>query len=159
MRHATRAAAVVVAVLAAAAPAWPQDGPQDAATPAGAWLTPDGDAVIVISPCGPALCGHIDGIALDHPDDPIPTDYRGRSQCGLAIIRGLRPAGDAWAGEIMDPRNGDIYQARLHREADGTLAVRGYVLMPLLGKTQQWQPYRGELPPDCRMPPTRPAHR
>ncbi len=123
------------------------------ATPVGRWLTQDKEAVIAIEPCAAGLCGRIVGVTLDHPDDPFPTDSEGRSQCGLTIIRGAAvPDGDLnWSVRITDPRNGKIYQARLRLDEEHRLRVRGYIGIPLLGRTEVWTPFAGDLGRDCRM--------
>lgn len=123
-------------------------------TPVGQWLTEGRDAVITVSPCGAALCGRITGITLDRPDAPIPTDYQGRSQCGLTIIRdATRDGEDGWAARIMDPRNGREYRARMALDGKGRLRVRGYLGIPLFGQTEVWTPYPARVPEDCRLPP------
>ena len=60
---------------------------------------------------------------------------------GMVIAWGLRRDGSRWDdGRIMDPGNGKVYSARMTPGADGkTLEVRGYIGMPMLGRTQVWQ--------------------
>ena len=125
---------------------------QDA--PVGRWLTQDKEAVIAIEPCGSALCGRIVGVTLDHPDDPFPTDNEGRSQCGLTIIRGGVPDEEqGWAIRITDPRNGKVYRARMRLDEQHRLRVRGYVGIPLLGRTEVWTPFHAAIGENCRLPP------
>jgi uncharacterized protein (DUF2147 family) len=120
--------------------------------PVGTWLTRDNDAVIAIGPCGTALCGRIVGIVLDKPNDPIPRDYQGRTQCDLTIINDFVPDGDnRWKGRIIDPRDGKTYDAEMWVDRQHRLNLRGYVVVPLFGQTQIWRPYSGALPSDCRM--------
>ena len=115
----------------------------------GTWLTPGGDGVIAIEPCGDALCGRIVGITRA-PGEPMPTDVRGVSQCGLTIIDNEHPADDgAWLGHVTDPRTGDTYGAKLWIDADGNLRMRGFLGLPLLGQTQIWHPYTGRLTQSC----------
>ena len=124
------------------------------ATPVGRWLTQDREAVIAIEPCSSGLCGRIVGVTLDHPDDPFPTDHEGRSQCGLMIIRSAAvPDGDLnWSARITDPRDGKIYQARLRLDDQHRLRVRGYIGIPLLGRTEVWTPYHADIGDNCRLP-------
>ena len=111
MRLARLAFAVLCSLLPAAAPP-ARAAPSNDAAPVGRWLTEGRDAVIAIEACGDALCGRIVGIPLDGPQDPIPTDHQGRSQCGLGIIQGAVPGEDGtWSARIVDPRDGSVYRA------------------------------------------------
>lgn len=119
----------------------------------GRWLTQDKTAVIAVEPCGSMLCGRIVGISFDHPDDPVPTDNEGHSQCGLIIIRGGVPDGEqGWNIRITDPRNGKVYRASMRLDEQRRLRVRGYVGVPLLGHTEVWTPFRAAIGENCRMP-------
>lgn len=143
--------ALCLLTLTAALPA--RAAPHDGGAPVGRWLTEDQGAVIDIGSCGDALCGRIVGITLDQPQDPIPTDYAGRSQCGLSIIQGVVPADDgAWSARIVDPRDGSVYRARLRLDSEHRLHLRGYVGIPLLGHTQVWTPFERSVPENCRLP-------
>jgi uncharacterized protein (DUF2147 family) len=125
---------------------------QPAPSPIGVWLTQDHGGVIAISACGDRLCARIVGVVLDHPTDPIPVDYRGLSQCGLALISDARLARPGlWKGHILDPRNGDVFSVELNLDAYGRLALRGYLGVPLLGRTELWTRFTGVVPSDCRM--------
>ncbi len=123
-----------------------------AETPLGHWLTEDRDAVIAVNQCGQALCGEIAGIPLSGPAEPMPTDYRNRSQCHLTIISGAAPDGREWSARITDPRDGSTYRATLKLDREGRLRVRGYIGIPLFGQTQVWTRYAGPVPSDCRLP-------
>jgi uncharacterized protein (DUF2147 family) len=69
----------------------------------------------------------------DRKDQPIE---------GLEFIRGVTKVEgeDVWSGgTILDPDNGTIYKVKLTPiEGGKKLEVRGYVGMPLLGRTQTW---------------------
>lgn len=125
-------------------------------SPVGRWLTANHEAVIDIEPCGTDLCGRIVGIKLDHPDDPIPTDHEGHSQCGLVIIRDTMPDHDDWSARIVDPRDGNVYDARLRVDVEhGTerrLHMRGYIGIPLFGHTQVWTAFDQPIAHGCRLP-------
>ena len=123
----------------------------DATDPAilGEWLTESGHGVIEIVRCENAMCGSIVGIDRT-PDEPLPTDFTGRSQCGLTIISDVTPGeNDAWYGKIVDPRDGATYHAKLWVDSEGRLNLRGYVGIPLLGSTQVWSRFTGRLTEDC----------
>jgi uncharacterized protein (DUF2147 family) len=120
--------------------------------PSGLWLTQDRGGVIAVDPCDDKLCARIAGIVLDHPTDPTPVDYRGVSQCHLPLIDDAVQTGpNMWRGHITDPRNGSVYRVQLSMQGDGTLALPGYLGIPLLGQTEIWTRYTGGLPNDCRL--------
>ncbi len=121
----------------------------------GLWLTESGDGVIAIAPCGDGvLCARIVGVFLDHADDPMPVDYRGVSQCNLPLISDAREVeAGLWKGHITDPRNGGVYGVELRLDSQDNLALRGFLGIPLLGRTQTWVPYHETPPADCRILP------
>jgi uncharacterized protein (DUF2147 family) len=134
-------AAVLLLLLAPAARA-------AAATPIGLWHAEGGAARVAIEPCGDALCGRVvwlrapldeDGCALRDRHNPDPA-LRRRTIEGLEILSGLRPAPDGtWArGRIYDPTTGDTYACALATEGEDRLRVRGYLGIPLLGRTTVW---------------------
>ncbi len=139
------AARVLLLLLGLALP--PAAGAQ--ATPAGLWQTsddrgrPDGlvriverdgglDATVeaVFSPPAPSaqpLCELCTG------------ELRNRPVVGLRIATGLKRDGDGWSGELLDPDDGKVYRCTLRLVEDGRrLEVRGYVGLPLFGRTQVW---------------------
>jgi uncharacterized protein (DUF2147 family) len=117
----------------------------------GAWSTQDGHGVVTIERCGDALCGRIVGIDRA-PGEPIPTDVHGASQCGLTIITKERPAGDGtWLGEVIDPRTGTTYGAKLWLDGAGNLHLRGFLGLPLFGQTVTWRPFTGHLTGACEL--------
>ncbi|HQT59821.1 MAG TPA: DUF2147 domain-containing protein [Acidiphilium sp.] len=146
------ASLAIFAGIAAASPA------AQAASPVGDWLTGEGGAVVKIARCGgaahgsAALCGHIVGIVLDH-GSPMPKDWQGRSQCGFELIRpsAARPGGKIWRGRIINPHNGARYHAEFHVDHAGSLALRGYVGLPIFGETRHWLPFHGTVPASCRL--------
>ena len=139
---------VLVGVLASFGAA-ARDG-QKNESPLGLWQTPGG-GVIEISLCGDLLCARIAGIPRA-PGEPIPKDSAGRSQCGLTIIRDASEGQDgSWSGHITDPRDGSQYHVRLWLGDRGSLHVRGYILLPLLGQTQIWHRYAGRPGPECTL--------
>ncbi len=121
-------------------------------SPLGNWLTQDGDGVIQIYRCGDALCGRIVGMSeVVRPDGSKPVDRDGRPQCGLIILRQTgRDDSGKWQGTIANPDDGSTWNCEFWVASDG-LHVRGYVLIPLLGQTQVWHRYPGNVAADCRM--------
>ena len=60
---------------------------------------------------------------------------------GMQILWGLKKVNDnLWDdGYILDPNNGKTYRCKITLSPDGqTLQVRGYIGVPLLGRTQTW---------------------
>jgi uncharacterized protein (DUF2147 family) len=136
-------AAAAILPLGGAAPA-------AASLPFGRWLTPDGDGVIDVRPCGSQLCGRIVGMSeITRPDGRVPTDPDGNPQCGLTILHATAAADGKWSGEIENPDNGTTWTCEIWITPDG-LHLRGYVLTPLLGQTQLWTHFSGEVAPNCR---------
>lgn len=122
--------------------------------PTGRWITASHDAVIQIAPCGADICGWIAGIVLA-PTDPIPKDWEGAPQCGLTIIRATPSVDGAgqttYNGSIVDPRDGSAYHAQINLDASGDLHLRGYIGLPMFGRTQVWAPYTGKMNANCRL--------
>lgn len=117
----------------------------------GPWTTADGHGVILIEPCGDAVCGRIVGIGRA-AGEPIPKDVHGELQCGLTIITRERPIGDGtWEGKITDPRSGTTYGAQIRIDEQGNLRLRGYLGLPVFGQTQTWHHYAGQLSSTCEM--------
>ena len=59
---------------------------------------------------------------------------------GMVFMSGLRKAGDEYSGgQIIDPDNGKVYRSKLALADNGKkLNVRGYIGVPMLGRSQTW---------------------
>jgi uncharacterized protein (DUF2147 family) len=113
---------------------------------AGWWVTADGKAAVVIAPCDGQLCGSIEWLRqpLDSAGKPK-TDIhnpdaslRPRLLCGLTILGNFtQDGGGGWKGGwIYDPASGNTYKSIMHVADDGRLHVRGYVGIPMLGRSE-----------------------
>ncbi|MGB7387481.1 MAG: DUF2147 domain-containing protein [Pseudomonas neustonica] len=67
-------------------------------------------------------------------------DDKGAPIVGLTILTGLEKQGDEYTnGKILDPENGKVYSSNVRLIDDGAkLEVRGYIGLPVLGRTQTW---------------------
>jgi len=118
----------------------------------GPWLTEKKGAVIEIYECGDEqdreLCGRIVWLRKPYTDDgrlkrdPKNPDasLRDRPLCGMEVFTGLKRADeDTWAfGRVYNPKDGNQYRAYLDADDDGTVHIRGYVGIPLFGKSEDW---------------------
>ena len=146
MRIVVRSAFVALALLLTAAYA-----ATDTATPVGTWTQVDDStgkpkSIIEISeqPDG-TLQGVVKEVLFsDQGTNPICKKCEGERHnqpvVGMTIMWGVKKDGDQWdGGQILDPNNGKTYKVKLKPTDNGQkLDVRGYVGMPLLGRTQTW---------------------
>jgi len=121
-------------------------------TPVGVWKTIDDKtkterAQIRITEAGGVYSGKIEKLlAADAKQDAVcdqcSDDRKDKPMVGLEIIRGVKraDADNTWyGGTILDAAEGKVYKVRM-QTADGgkKLEVRGFVGMPMLGRTQTW---------------------
>lgn len=121
-------------------------------SPVGLWKTIDDDgktekSLVRITEAGGVLTGTIEKVfdpaKQDAKCDKCSDDRKDKLVLGMAIIRNVKQDADdkaQWSGgEILDPNNGKLYKARLKPVDSGKkLEMRGYVGMPMFGRTQTW---------------------
>ncbi len=131
--------------FAAALPGWAAEP-----TAAGLWQKlEDGKPVVWV-----LMLDHHDGffegvIARTFPL-PGETPHETCSKCtddrkdapvlGISFIRNMKRNGLEYeGGNILDPRDGEVWKAKMTVSADGQdLILRGYVLTPMFGKNETW---------------------
>jgi uncharacterized protein (DUF2147 family) len=119
----------------------------------GIWLTENKRAKVEIYNCAgnaETLCGKIVWLLEPNDDKGNPKidqenpeeSLKNRPLFGLEILKGFTPVEDSpgsWEnGSIYDPKEGKTYRCTMDLQEDGTLEIRGYVGIPLFGKTQVW---------------------
>ncbi len=122
--------------------------PAAAADVFGFWLTESKKAVVQITPCGQSACGNVVWLAEPNDEAGKPkidknnpdAALQSRALCGMAMIGDFSNDGNGeWSsGFIYDPEGGDLYKSKMRLTEEGNLYVRGYVGIPLLGKSQVW---------------------
>jgi uncharacterized protein (DUF2147 family) len=116
----------------------------------GDWLTEDKRGVIRVGPCGDAFCGVIVGVSDWPANGDVLRDVHGQPQCHLAFIKHLKPEDDnRLHGTVTNPEDGTTYGAEMWVAGDGALRLRGYLALPILGSTQHWPRFHGDVQPDC----------
>jgi uncharacterized protein (DUF2147 family) len=119
--------------------------------PTGLWTNQKQTVVVDIEQCRDdgSLCGRVvwlkkpydkDGnLKRDHYN-PKP-EQRDRGLCDLEILSGFSYiGGNRWEnGRIYNPEEGQTYRASLELISEDEIRLRGYVLLPVFGKTQVWE--------------------
>jgi uncharacterized protein (DUF2147 family) len=120
-------------------------------SPVGLWKTIDDNTgkpggLIRITMVNGQYQGKIEKIFTDPGEDPNPRCQkcdgarRDQTVLGMTFLWGLTKQGEEYdGGEILDPKNGKIYRAKMKLEEGGKkLNVRGYIGLSLLGRSQTW---------------------
>lgn len=131
----------------AAGSAWAQE------TPIGLWRTIDEEsgkpkALVRIAEENGVYSGRIEKLFREPGEEQNPVcdkcedERKGQPIVGMTIISGMRKesAREYTGGQILDPANGKVYKSKMTLADDGRkLDVRGYIGMPMLGRTQTWE--------------------
>lgn len=112
----------------------------------GTWLTANGEAKIRFAKEGPSYVGRVvwlktptkNGRPVTDEKNPDPA-LRARQMIGAPLVWGLRFDGDAYVdGRCYDPTSGKTYKGKATLESTDRLALRGYVGIPLFGRSETW---------------------
>ena len=117
----------------------------------GTWVTEGGLSRIEIFDCDGQVCGKLvwfeepneeDGTPKIDDENPDET-MQSRPLMGLQFLQGFDPSGPtAWGGgTIYDAESGKTYSSTIELTDDNTIEVRGYVLLPIFGRSQTWTRY------------------
>ena len=145
MRRQLLALAVATCALAASF-AWAQE-----VSPVGVWKTIDDQtgkpkSLIRISESNGELRGRVEKLFREAGEDPNPKcdKCEGALQdqpiIGMTILTGMKKDGAEYkGGSILDPASGKVYKSKMSLAENGKkLDVRGYIGVPMLGRTQTW---------------------
>ncbi len=126
----------------------------------GTWNTSDMDGKIEIYKCGNAYCGKIvhlkkpnfpkdddsgmAGLPKVDRNNPIP-EMRDRPLLGLILIEGFHYSGNNTyeGGKIYNPEDGREYKAKITLQENNRLLLRGFIGIPLIGRTETWTRAKG----------------
>jgi uncharacterized protein (DUF2147 family) len=73
---------------------------------------------------------------LNNPD----ADLQQRTIIGLHMFSEYEYKGGQWQGKIYDPESGNTYQSNMAINKNGQLEIRGYIGLPMFGRTAKFQP-------------------
>ena len=116
-------------------------------SPVGVWKTIDDDtklekSMVRISESGDVVSGRIDKLLDASQENAVcgkcSDSRKNQPLVGMSILEGMKHRGEVWdSGQILDPNNGKVYNARLKLIDQGRkLEVRGY--MGPFFRTQIW---------------------
>ena len=121
-------------------------------SPVGRWETVDDatgevQGIVAIHEENGILTGTIEQVLERDVPEPNPPciycggDLKNHPLIGLQFMWGLKKDGEQWnGGHILDPHNGGIYRCYVAVVPGGKkLKVRGYMGIPLLGRTLYWE--------------------
>ena len=123
----------------------------DTDSPAGLWKTIDDKtgkerSLVRIVENNGIFEGKVEKIFEQSDDDPnhlckkCEGERKDKPIIGMTFLWGLKKDGDQYGGgEILDPKNGKIYRAKMRLTEGGRkLEVRGYIGLSLFGRSQTW---------------------
>lgn len=113
----------------------------------GLWLSADKRGIIRIYEQDGLFYGRLvwlkepeddQGNAILDSENPDP-EKRDQPILGLQMVLGLEYSDGEWRnGEIYDPESGNTYSARLRLNGSDRMDLRGYIRLPIFGRTESW---------------------
>ncbi len=123
----------LVAVLTAASVFAASQNPE--LSPLGLWLPKKKDTAVRIQQCGDTLCGYIEWLRAD-VEQVTP---EGEPLCNTKVLWGFEQStrdANLWkGGKIYRADEGDVFSGRLNAVNNDQLELRGYVGLPMFGKS------------------------
>lgn len=152
-------------LAAVSGPALAENAPPPTDTAPSVWVNPQQGWIVEAHLCGAELCSHLIAFRMVHPHPPgyIPLDennvdpkLRGRPLCGVQLMGGFDPTkrkeNKLDGGWVYDPQTGKTYSASLTLVDPDHVKLRGFIGIPLFGKTVNL--HREDEPAQrCTMPP------
>ncbi len=145
----TRLISIVVSIAAAGLCA--SFGAFAQTSPVGLWKTIDDEtgkprALVRISESNGEYKGKIEKLFRPANEDQNPKcdkcegANKDQPKIGMTVITGMKQEGSEYTGgQILDTESGKIYKSKMALQDDGKkLSVRGYIGVPMLGRTQTW---------------------
>ena len=121
------------------------------ASPVGVWKTIDDEtgkpkSLVRITESNGELRGKIEKLFREAGEEQNPKcekcegSLKDQPVIGMTIITGMKKDGSEYnGGHILDPNNGKVYKSKMSLiEGGKKLDVRGYIGVPMLGRTQTW---------------------
>ena len=104
------------------------------------------ESIVRIVEMNGELTGKVEKIFVEPGEDAnprcekCPGSFKDQPILGMTFLWGFKRSGNKYAGgKILDPDEGQVYSCQMELSADGAkLNVRGYVGIPLFGRTQTW---------------------
>ena len=115
----------------------------------GVWIPKEKDSHVEVFKDGDKYYGKViwmqekDNGKLDtnNPDDKLKT----QPILNMVFLKDFKEdePGKEWSdGTVYDPHNGKTYSAKIYYKNNDTLELRGYVGIPLFGRTETWTRYK-----------------
>jgi hypothetical protein len=153
---------IVAGIVAGFAYAAPSPATEPSAAGMWAQVYPDGSVGgwFLIFENNGVYEGAIAKMFIKPGEDPNPIcthctgDQKNQPSLGLVIIKGMQRNGLVYEnGNILDPRDGKIYQAKMTLSPDGQqLILRGFLGIELFGQNQTWKRLPNDVLPQDQLP-------